>query len=326
MPDLPDLIPSLTQAVQTHTEWRDWLLVLLAPVFMAVVAVEWWRFRHATRATPDGRSAPVYDLRDSLASLNLGGVYTLLDVLIVVTLVLPAMAWVHEQRLTTIDITPLSFLALYLGVELCYYGFHRASHRIRWFWCAHVVHHGSEFMNFTAAMRQSWLYSFAGNWLFYLPMVWIGFEPRWVLLALSINLGYQFFVHTQWIDKLPAWYEFVFNTPSHHRAHHGRNARYIDCNYGGTLIVFDRLFGSFVPETEAVDYGLVRPVHTQNLLWLTLHEWVHMVRDALRPGPVALRLKHIWGPPEWERPGSDAADNRAHAPERTARPHKPTHP
>jgi len=329
-----DKLTPLLDAIRTHTEWSDWLLVLLAPVFMAVVGVEWWRFRHAKRRAPDGSTPPIYDLRDSLDSLNLGGFYTLLDVLIVVTLVLPAMDWVFAHRLASIDITPLSFLALYLGVELCYYGFHRASHRIRWFWCAHVVHHGSEFMNFTAAMRQSWLYSFAGNWLFYLPMVWMGFEPRWVLLALSINLGYQFFVHTQWVDKLPAWFEFIFNTPSHHRAHHGRNPRYIDCNYGGTLIVFDRLFGSFVPETEAVDYGLVRPVPTHNLLWLTLHEWAHMLRDLLRPGPWSLRLQHLWRPPEWQRPAAhrnahcsaQAADNPPHAPKRSARPHDPAHP
>jgi len=325
-----DNLTPLLDAIRTHTEWSDWLLVLLAPLFMGVVAIEWWRFRHAQWRTPSGGVRPVYDLRDSLDSLNLGGIYTLLDVLIVVTLVLPAMDWVFTQRLMDIDISALNFVALYLGVEFCYYWFHRASHRIRWFWCAHVVHHGSEFMNFTAAMRQSWLYSFAGNWLFYLPMVWIGFEPRWVLLALSINLGYQFFVHTQWVSKLPAWFEAVFNTPSHHRAHHGRNPRYIDCNFGGTLIVFDRLFGTFVPETEAVDYGLVRPVHTHNLLWLTLHEWVHMLRDALRPGPLGLRLKHIWGPPEWERPhasgSAQAADNPAHASKRPARPHDPAHP
>ena len=220
-------------------------------------------------------------------------------------------------------------LLLFVSLEFCYYWFHRASHRIRWFWCAHVVHHGSEFMNFTAAMRQSWLYTFAGNWLFYVPMVWIGFEPKAVLLALSINLGYQFFVHTQWVGKLHPLIELIFNTPSHHRAHHGRNPRYIDKNYGGTLIVFDRLFGTFVEETEAVDYGLVRQVHTHNPLWLTLHEWVAMVRDILRPGPIGLRLRHLWGPPEWEReahPAAPTTDNPAHASKRAPRPHDHPHP
>ena len=301
-----------------HSDLREWLLVLLAPLFLLTVLVEWWHFQRLDRQT----TRPVYELRDALDSLNLGGVYMLLDVVIVLTLVLPAMAFVYGHRLTTIAITPWTFAALFLGVELCYYAFHRASHRIRWFWCAHVVHHGSEHMNFTTAMRQSWLYSFAGNWLFYTPLVWLGFEPRWVLFALSINLAYQFFVHTQWIGQLPAPIEFIFNTPSHHRAHHGRNPRYIDKNYGGTLIVFDRLFGTFVPETEAPDYGLVRQVRSHNPIWLTIHEWVAMFRDMARPGRWPERLKHAWAPPEWER----NRDNPPHASERPSRPHRTTRP
>jgi sterol desaturase/sphingolipid hydroxylase (fatty acid hydroxylase superfamily) len=310
------------EGLGAHVDWRDALLMLLSPLFFAVVVAEWLRMRGEKR-----QGKAVYDWRDSLDSMILGGVYTWLDVVLVLVFVLPAMGWVHaHHRLGTIDLTPLSFAALYLGVEFCYYWFHRASHRIRWFWCAHVVHHGSEHMNFTTAMRQSWLYSFAGNWLFYLPMVWIGFEPKAVLLALSLNLAYQFFVHTQWVGKLHPLVEWVFNTPSHHRAHHGRNERYIDKNYGGTLIVFDRLFGTFVEETEAVDYGLVRQVRTHNPLWLTLHEWADMLRDVMRPGPLSLRLKHIWAPPEWQRPGTQAADNRVHASESAPRPHDPAHP
>ena len=327
--DLPALLSAYVSAslmpfggVDPHVDWRDGFLMLLSPLFFVVVVMEWLRMRHERR---NGQS--VYNWRDSIDSMVLGGVYTWIDVVLVLVFVLPAMNWVHANHsLGTIELTPTSFAALYLGVELCYYGFHRASHRIRWFWCAHVVHHGSEHMNFTTAMRQSWLYSFAGNWLFYLPMVWIGFEPKAVLLALSFNLAYQFFVHTQWVGKLHPLIELIFNTPSHHRAHHGRNERYIDKNYGGTLIVFDRLFGTFVQETEAVDYGLVRQVHTHNPLWLTLHEWVAMFRDVMRPGPLAVRLKHIWAPPEWERPGTQAADNRAHASESAPRPHDPAHP
>lgn len=299
----------------SHTQVRDWVLVLLMPVFFSAVVLEWWRMRRATG--PDGR--PVYGLRDSLDSMTLGGVYTVLDVMLVVAAVLPAMNWAYAHRVLTINITPWSFAALYLGVEFCYYWFHRASHRIRWFWCAHVVHHGSEHMNFTTAMRQSWLYSFAGNWLFYTPMVFIGFEPRWVLFALSVNLAYQFFIHTQWVGKLPAPIEFIFNTPSHHRAHHGRNPAYIDRNYGGTLIVFDRLFGTFVEEREPVDYGLVRQVRSHNPLWLTVHEWVHMLRDVAQPGPWGQRMKHLWAPPEWER----ARDNPAHASQSPPRSHDP---
>ncbi|HEX5372055.1 MAG TPA: sterol desaturase family protein [Aquabacterium sp.] len=306
MTDWPAL-SSFWSTLMSHTDVREWLLVLLSPVFLVLIAIECWGLR----------SRGLYDWRDSFDSLNLGGVYALLDVLFLAFGVLPAMTWLSQWRLATIEITPWSFAALFLGVEFCYYWFHRASHRIRWFWCAHVVHHGSEHMNFTTALRQSWLYAFAGNWLFYLPMVWLGFDPRWVMFALAISLAYQFFVHTQWVGRLPAPIEFIFNTPSHHRAHHGRNPIYIDRNYGGMLIVFDRLFGTFVPENEAVDYGLVHPVHSHNPLWLTVHEWVAMVRDVCRPGPLPDRLKHLWAPPEWQRP----RDNAPHASERPSRPH-----
>jgi sterol desaturase/sphingolipid hydroxylase (fatty acid hydroxylase superfamily) len=287
---------------------RDWLLLLLSPLFMVFVALEWWRFRRTA----------VFDWRDSLSSLNIGGSYLLLDGLLVVFGVLPAMGWVHAHRLWTVAITPWTFAALFLGVEFCYYCFHRASHRIRWFWCAHVVHHGSEHMNFTTAMRQSWFYTFAGNWLFYTPMVWLGFEPRWVLLALSLNLAYQFFVHTQWVNKLHPAFEFIFNTPSHHRAHHGRNPAYIDRNYGGTLIVFDRLFGTFVAEDEPVDYGLVHPVHSHNPFWLNVHEWAALWHDIRQPGSWSERLKHVWAPPEWRR----TRDNPPHATPSPTRPHR----
>lgn len=298
----------LLELARQHGDPRDWLLLLLSPLFMLFVAAEWWRWRKTS----------IYDWRDSLNSLNIGGSYLLLDVLLVIFAVLPVMNWIYTHRLLTATITPWSFAALYFGVDFCYYLFHRASHRIRWFWCAHVVHHGSEHMNFTTAMRQSWFYTFAGNWLFYTPMVWLGFEPRWVLLALSINLAYQFFVHTQWVDKLPAALEFIFNTPSHHRAHHGRNPQYIDRNYGGTLIIFDRLFGTFVNEDEAVDYGLVHPVSGNNLLWLNAHEWVALFRDISQPDSWWMKFKHAWAPPEWRR----TRDNPPHATPRPPRTHR----
>jgi sterol desaturase/sphingolipid hydroxylase (fatty acid hydroxylase superfamily) len=278
-----------------HGDWRDLTLLALSPLFVLCIAIEALRFR----------KSGLYDWQDSLMSMNSGGSFLLADFLLLIGLVIPALNWVYAHRWLTLELTPWSGAALFLGVELCYYAFHRASHRIRWFWCAHVVHHGSEHMNFTTALRQSWLYAIAGNWLFYTPLVWLGFEPHWVLFVLSLNLGFQFFVHTQWVKKLPAWFEWIFNTPSHHRAHHGRNPVYLDCNFGGTLIVFDRLFGSFVPEEEAVDFGLLHPVPTRNLVWLNLHEWVAMGRDCWREWREhrswSLALKHLWAPPEWRR-------------------------
>jgi len=290
------LIDFFQQLYLRHGDWRDLTLLLLSPLFMVFIALEAWRLRQRR----------VYRWRDTLDSMNSGGSYLFVDLVLLAVWVLPAMGWIYQHRLFTIEVTPLNFIGLFLAVEFLYYWFHRASHRIRWFWCAHVVHHGSEQMNFTTALRQSWFYPIAGNWLFYTPMVWLGFEPRWVLFALSLNLGYQFFVHTQWVDRMPAWFEWVFNTPSHHRAHHGRNAVYIDRNFGGMLIVFDRLFGTFVPEEEPVDYGLQHPVETHNLFWLNAHEWAAMFADMRRERSLWLALKHLWAPPEWQRHGDKA--------------------
>lgn len=291
-----ELLAELWGAVDVR---RD-LLLILTPLFIATLAAEWLKMRERG----------VYRLGDSLASLGLGGIYLLADALLVLVLVLPAYHWVHAHRVLDFSMTPLAYVVLFFGLELCYYAFHRASHRIRWFWAAHVVHHSSEHMNFTTAMRQSLFYGVAGNWLFYLPLVWLGFAPEWVLFMLSVSLAYQYFVHTQAVHKLPRWFEWFFNTPSHHRAHHGRNPQYIDRNYGGILIIYDRLFGTFVEEQEAVDYGIVRQVQSFNPLWLNLHEWVDLARDVARPGPLLQRLRHLWMPPEWQRPET-AADRTA---------------
>ncbi|CAD5107600.1 sterol desaturase family protein [Zestomonas carbonaria] len=270
---------------------RD-LLLIMTPLFISTLAAEWLAMRRRG----------VFCLKDSLSSLALGGLYLVGDALLVLFLVLPIYHLAFHFRLLEFSMGAWAFVALFFGLELSYYAFHRASHRIRWFWAAHVVHHSSEHMNLTTAMRQSLFYGVAGNWLFYLPLVWLGFAPEWVLFMLSVSLGYQYFIHTRSVERLPRVIEWLFNTPSHHRAHHGRNPQYIDRNYGGILIVFDRLFGTFVEEREPVEYGILRQVHSVNPLWLNLHEWVDMFRDVARPGPWRLRLKHLWAPPEWQRP------------------------
>ena len=273
---------------------KQLVLVGMMPVFFLTIALEYWRFRHTD----------VYRLEDSLASMALGSSYVLLEVVIHALFVYHLMHWGYGFRLLDIPINGWTFALLFVLVDLLFYVYHRTSHRVRWFWATHVVHHASEHMNFTTAARQSTLYAFSGAFLFFLPLALLGFEPQWGLFALALNLSYQWFLHTQWIRKLPRPVEFIFNTPSHHRVHHGRNEEYIDRNFGGTLIIWDRLFGTFVEERDDLppEYGITRQVHSYNPVWLTLHEWVDMARDMSRPGPVWQRIKHLWMPPEWQRP------------------------
>jgi len=190
---------------------------------------------------------------------------------------------------------------LFVVQDLLYYVFHRCSHRVRWLlWAAHVVHHSSERMNFSTAFRQSLMYPVAGMWLFWIPLAVLGFPPTQIVAIVLINLAFQFFVHTQIIGKL-GWLEYVVNTPSIHRVHHARNDRYIDRNYAGVMVVWDRLFGSYADEDprDAPVYGIVEPVNTDNPLKATFHEWASMGADVLRVKGWRNKLSALFAPPAW---------------------------
>ncbi len=272
---------------------KQWVLFALFPVFLTLAAAEAIHFR----------GTAIYKWQDSLASVALGASYLLFEVALYALFVWTIFDWAHGLSPFHIDMSAGWFVVLYVAVDLLFYAYHRTAHRVRWFWATHCVHHSSEHMNFTTAMRQSALYPLAMVWAFFLPLALAGFEREWIFFALALNLAYQFFLHTQWLGRLPAPVEWLFNTPSHHRVHHGRNDRYIDRNFGGTFIVFDRLFGTFTPEdaAENPDYGITRQVYSYNPVYLTMHEWIDMFRDVAKPGPLSVRLKHMWGPPEWRR-------------------------
>jgi sterol desaturase/sphingolipid hydroxylase (fatty acid hydroxylase superfamily) len=166
------------------------------------------------------------------------------------------------------------WLILLFADDFLYYWFHRVSHESRFFWNFHVVHHSSNQYNLSVAVRQSW-FSGMAHWVFYIPIAALGF-PLWAFVLMhGLNLIYQFWIHTELIGKL-GWFEYVFNTPSHHRVHHGVNPQYLDKNYAGIFIVWDRLFGTFEPEVEKVRYGITTPLTTYNPIWANIHAWVEM--------------------------------------------------
>jgi sterol desaturase/sphingolipid hydroxylase (fatty acid hydroxylase superfamily) len=216
------------------------------------------------------------------------------------------MAWQH--RLTTVPLNGFaSFAVLFLGQEFCYYWFHRAAHRVRWFWATHAVHHSPNEFNLGIAYRFGWTGRLAGNAVFFVPMIWLGFPPKAVFAALALNLLYQFWLHTEWVPKL-GWLEYVLNTPSHHRVHHASNADYIDRNYGGVLIVFDHLFGTFAAECRDLPcrYGLVTPLISHNPIRIAFHEWLKMVEDLRGARTWREAIGYLFGPPAW-RPDRSSA-------------------
>jgi sterol desaturase/sphingolipid hydroxylase (fatty acid hydroxylase superfamily) len=227
-------------------------------------------------------------------------------------LVLGFVAWGFFMALW--EITPLDLGTAWWVVALCfvlddlrYYWVHRFGHRIRWVWASHVNHHSSQHYNLTTALRQTWTGTFTFMMVVRAPLILLGFHPAMVLFCGGLNLIYQFWIHTEAIGKLPRWVEAVMNTPSHHRVHHGRNPRYLDANYAGVFIIWDRMFGTFVPEREdeKPDYGLVENIGTFNPLRVAFHEWVAIFRDIAQPGlGLRERLKYALAPPGWSHDGS----------------------
>jgi len=229
---------------------------------------------------------------------------------------------IHAHRLFDPGTGVGAWVLLFFVEDFVYYAWHRASHEVRFLWAAHVNHHSSEYFNLSTALRQSWTTPFTVP-LFYFALPLLGFTPAMIATQISISLIYQFWIHTELIDRLPPWFEAVFNTPSHHRVHHGANVEYLDRNHGGILIVWDRLFGTFEPERERVRYGLTKNVATFSPIRIAFHDWLEMIRSMLRPAPLTTRLAYVFAPPGFSADGSTrtAAELRA---ARAERPEKET--
>lgn len=192
-----------------------------------------------------------------------------------------------------------SWAILLFADDFLYYWFHRISHEVRFFWNFHVVHHSSNQYNLSVAVRQSW-FSGIAHWIFYLPLAFLGF-PLWSFVFMhGLNLIYQFWIHTKVIKKMPTWFEFIFNTPSHHRVHHGVNDQYLDKNYGGIFIFFDRIFGSFVEEKEEVRYGIIKPIHSYNWLWINSHGWAETLEAIRTKKTFCGKLRCLFGAPSMD--------------------------
>jgi sterol desaturase/sphingolipid hydroxylase (fatty acid hydroxylase superfamily) len=221
--------------------------------------------------------------------------------------VFAALYYVYESfRIFTIPITWWSFVILFFLDDFSYYWFHRTSHENRFFWASHVVHHSSRHYNLSTALRQTWTGGFY-SFIFWLWLPLLGFHPGMILFQMSISLLYQFWIHTELIKQMPKWIEFFFNTPSHHRVHHGSNPIYLDRNHAGILIIWDRLFGTFQPELkhEKVKYGLVVNIKTYNPILIAFNEWGALFKDLItRNLSGTNRIKYLYKPPGWKHDGT----------------------
>lgn len=261
------------------------LLILLAA---AILVEAFWR-------RGSGRG---YDVPSAAASFGVAGVNVVLKPL---TAVITTFVFLWAEAITPIQLSLTDWrvwLAGFFAVEFAYYWFHRWSHTIRWLWASHAVHHSANEFTLPAAIRLGWTSVISGGWLVFLPLVLMGFPAAMVVTLLSLNLTYQFFLHTETVDRL-GWLEWVLNTPSHHRVHHASNPAYLDRNFGGVLIIYDRLFGTFAEVTidDPIRYGLTKPIASCNIFIIALSEWRNMFTDLRHARGWRERLATIFGRP-----------------------------
>jgi sterol desaturase/sphingolipid hydroxylase (fatty acid hydroxylase superfamily) len=271
-------------------------LTYAAPFFILFVLAELAALRWLDHDQHAGYTG--YDRRDARTSISMGAISLAFTTAFKIGSFFVFTAVFTYAALLDLPVdTWWYWVLLVLALDLCYYVHHRFSHRVRIGWAGHQAHHSSEFMNFGTALRQKWNPWF--ELVFWMPLPLLGFEPWTIYVAWSFNLIYQFLVHTELVDRLWWPVELVFNTPSHHRVHHGSDPEYLDRNYGGILIVWDRLFGTFAPERHRPTYGLTKPVGTYNLLRLEYGDYAAIGRDVRRASTLRERLGYVFGPPGW---------------------------
>lgn len=278
---------------------NDKAIPFAIPVFLLAMLVEWYIGK-------DERPN-FYIGKDMLVSISMGIFSGIVEFLPKVAAFF-AFYYLHE-------ISPLkniierqwwAWIILFFLDDFSYYWFHRLNHEVRLFWAGHVPHHSSIKYNYGTALRQG-VGERIHKYLFWLWIPLLGFDPIMIFMMIGMNLIYQFFVHTELVNKLPRWYEMIFNTPSHHRVHHASNIRYLDCNHAGVLIIWDRVFGTFAEEIsdEKPIFGLTVNIETYNLVNVATHEYGSIIQDVKRAKRLSDKLKYIFYAPGWSHDGAD---------------------
>ena len=271
------------------------LTLYAIPVFILTLFIEGWLVARMRR---EGRDFVGHTRHDTAASLTMGLGYAAIN-----------LGWkgvAFAFYLALYNLTPLrmgtgpwAWVLLFFAEDLCYYWYHRVHHESRFFWASHVVHHSSQHYNLSTALRQTW--TPMSGLLFWAPLALLGFHPVMIAIQQGISLLYQYWIHTEAIGRMGPL-EWVLNTPSHHRVHHASDEKYLDTNYAGILIIWDRLFGTFQVEEERPTYGLTKNLTTYNPVRIAFHEYAAILRDVRKPNPWRVRLGYVFRRPAWKPP------------------------
>ncbi|XOV94744.1 MAG: sterol desaturase family protein [Bacteroidota bacterium] len=268
-------------------------VILSIPVYFLLIGIEliiqFFSHKH------------IYRLNDAITNISCGITEQVSGAFVKIVSIGIYQYIFEHWSLFNIPVTWWSVLLLYLGVDLCYYWAHRLSHEVNIMWGGHVVHHQSEDYNFSVALRQGSFQKFWTLW-FYLPLAFFGFDTVTFLLINALNTVYQFWIHTETIGKLPKPIEWIFNTPSHHRVHHGRNPKYIDKNHAGSLIIWDKMFGTFQEEEERPIYGITKPVNSWNPVWVNFQHYADLGKQFIATNGFANKLNVLFNKPGWRSP------------------------
>ncbi|HYC30594.1 MAG TPA: sterol desaturase family protein [Chitinophagaceae bacterium] len=272
------------------------LLYYAIPFFVLLLSIEaWFSYKE---------NKHLYESKDTWSSLALG-IGNVITGFASKLMIWALFILLYKYRFFTLDDTQWWFwVLLFFADDFSYYWFHRVSHNVNWFWASHVVHHSSQHYNLAAALRQTWTGHATGAFLFWAWMPLLGFDPLWVLFMQQISLIYQFWIHTETVSRMPRWFEFIFNTPSHHRVHHGSDLKYLDKNHGGILIIWDRMFGSFQPEEERPVYGLTNNIGSFNPFIVAFKTWGQLFKKAWSSGSLKNGINYFLQPPGWSHDGS----------------------
>jgi len=264
--------------------------VIAIPIFALLIAVEAWLTLREKRENFD-RKDTWTNIFTGFLSVAWGAVFGLFTAYFYL--------WAYEIAPYKMPMNYWwAWLILLFADDFAYYWFHRVSHEVRFFWNFHVVHHSSNQYNLSVAVRQSW-FSGVAHWIFYIPLALLGF-PFWAFVTMhGLNLIYQFWIHTQRIKRL-GFLELILNTPSHHRVHHGVNDKYLDKNYAGIFIIWDRMFGTFVKETETPRYGIIKPLNSYNMLWINTHGWAEMFAAIRQRKSFRDKVRCVFGNPNMD--------------------------
>ncbi len=272
------------------------ILYYAIPGFIILLSIEaWFSYREQKH---------LYHTKDTWGSLGLG-IGNVMVGFATKALIFGLFSFLYQFRIFDLDAGTWWFwVLLFFADDFSYYWFHRISHNVNWFWASHVVHHSSKHYNLAAALRQTWTGNATGSFLFWAWMPLVGFHPVWVLFMQQVSLIYQFWIHTETVKKLPAIFEWILNTPSHHRVHHGSDLKYLDKNHGGVLIIWDRIFGTFQAEEERPTYGLTTNIESYNPVVIAFKTWGDLFRQAKRSGSFKNAVGYFIHPPGWSHDGS----------------------